>query len=144
MTTSSERGIRILDESHYYWVWSAHGPSDQGMYYNRMFVRGMVPCPLPGDIAGDLEGHGFYLTPYVDGEWFSHWVKDENHAFHQRPVFAPIKTKHSDEFPSVPSRPPPRLPDEWVNFVALYTARGNLKKQYKETAVATEATGTDG
>ena len=120
-------GINILDTSHYYWVWSAHGPSDTGMYYDRSFVQGMVPCPLPGDIAGELQFRGFHLTPYEPGSWFSHWEPDENHSFHQHPVFKPIVA--GDQFP--PEGLPERLPESWVEFFSHYTAGGKLKQGHR-------------
>jgi hypothetical protein len=133
MATSSEKGIRILDETTFYWAWSAQGPADHGIFYGRYFSKGIVPLPLPGDVAGDLEARGFYLTPYVDGEWHSGWEKDENHSFHQHPVFAPIaevvQPAQNGEFPDVPETRPERLPAEWVEFFACYTAGGKLKKE---------------
>jgi hypothetical protein len=119
--------MRILDESTYYWVWSAHGESDSGHYYNRTFVRGMVPCPLPGDIAAEMEAVGFSLTEYVPGEWFSHWERPDPADFRQCPVFKPIVA--GDQFP--PEGLPERLPDEWVDFFAHYTAGGRLKREYR-------------
>jgi len=146
MTTSSEKGIRILDETHYFWVWSAHGPTDQGIFYQRSFVKGMVICPLPGDLASDLEAHGFRLTAYVPGEWFSHWEKEENHSFHQYPVFSPLcasgdgstSDKVSDigaPLPAASAFPPDELPEtlpvEWVEFFDKYSAGGRLKKAHR-------------
>ena len=142
MATASERGIPIKDETTYWWVWSAHGETDNGLYYNRVFVKGMIPLPLPGDLARDLEYRGYYLTEYVPGEWFSHWVKDENHSFHQRPVFAPLVAEpvepkesaapsNGDGFPPVPQELTPKLPAEWVDFLSHYTNGGKLKKEFR-------------
>jgi len=139
MPTSSERGIPIKDETTFWWVWSVHGETDSGIYYDRMFVKGMVPLPLPGDIASELEYRGYCLTEYVPGEWFSRWERDEGHAFHQHPVFAPLETKtapvavetNSDEFPPIPQVMPPRLPQEWVDFLSHYTNGGKLKKEFR-------------
>jgi hypothetical protein len=135
-------GMRILDESTYYWVWSAHGKSDNGHYYNRTFVNGMVPCPLPGDIAAEMEAVGFCLTAFVEGEWFSHWEQDPG-SFRQHPVFSATKpieysTTANNESPVVEPAPvfppvefPAKLPPEWVSFFAKYTAGGSLKKEHR-------------
>ncbi len=127
MATASERGIPIKDETTFWWVWSAHGATDNGLYYGRVFIKGMVPLPLPGDVATELEYRGYYLTAYVDGDVFSHWEKDENHAFHQHPVFEQIEA--GEPFP--PSVLPDNLPDSWVEFFSRYTASGRLKKEYR-------------
>jgi len=117
-------------------VWSAQGPNDHGIFYGRNFVKGIVPIPFPGDVAGDLEAHGYYLTPYVEGEWFSHWEKDENHSFHQHPIFKPLTelikpVSSGNGFPAVPEELPERLTDEWLWFFEKYTASGRLKKEYR-------------
>ena len=146
MPTSSEKGIRILDATTFFWCWSAHGPTDTGIFYDRSFVEGKVPVPLPGDIAIDLEAHGFFLSPYIPGEWFSHWEKNEGHSFHQHPVFKPLTeliqpieveqpeesaASNGDGFPPVPQKFLPRLSPEWVDFLSHYTAGGKLKKEYR-------------
>lgn len=146
MPTSSEKGIRIMDNTHFFWVWSAHGPTDQGVYYDYSFVKGKVPLPLPGEAARELEFRGYFTTPFVEGEWFSHWEKEEGHSFHQRPVFKPLaelakpvadETKeesavsNSDGFPPIPQDLTPRLPPEWVDFLSHYTAGGKLKKEFR-------------
>ena len=144
MATASERGIPIKDETTYWWVWSAHGETDNGLFYNRVFVKGMIPLPLPGDIARDLEYRGYYLTEYVEGVWFSHWKKDENHAFHQHPIFKPLTelikpavievvepASNGDGFPSIPQVMVPKLPPDWVDFLSHYTVGGKRKKEFR-------------
>jgi len=138
MPTSSEKGIRILDEVTFYWAWSDQGPADHGIFYGRFMDHGIVPLPLPGDVAGDLEAHGFYLTPYVAGEWFAGWEKDEDHSFHQHPVFKPIETECNCEDPGLslvpeafpPAELPEKLPTDWVEFFSRYTASGKLRKHH--------------
>ena len=135
MPTGSEKGIRTLDETTFYWAWSAQGPADHSIFYGRFFSKGIVPLPLPGDVAADLEAHGFYLTPYNEGEWFSGWEKDENHSFHQHPVFKPVAevVKHASngEFPEPPDAKPEQLSVSWVELFSCYTAGGKLKKEYR-------------
>ncbi|KKK94437.1 hypothetical protein LCGC14_2682870 [marine sediment metagenome] len=134
MPTGSEKGIRILDETTFFWAWSAQGPADHGIFYGRFMDHGIVPLPLPGDVAGELEAHGFYLTPYVAGEWFAGWEKDENHSFHQHPVFAPIAEvvkPVNGGFPEAPDTKPDQLSVSWVELLSCYTAGGKLKKEYR-------------
>jgi len=124
--------MRLLDESTYYWVWSAHGPTDTGQYYGRTFKNGMIPCPVPGDIAQEFESFGYEIEAYEEGIWFSHWEKDPDHHFRQRPVFAELNP--SESFP--PAVLPERLPDDWADFFAKYTAGGKLRKEYRVGLIA--------
>jgi hypothetical protein len=120
-------GIRLLNESTYYWVWSSHGPSDNGTYYGRTFVNGMVPCPMPGDIAQEFESFGFTIEEFVADTWFSHWEKEPNHGYRQRPIFKSIA---SQKFP--PDELPERLPDTWQMFFGKYTNGGKLRKEFRK------------
>lgn len=131
-------GMRLLNESTYWWVWSHHGPADNGTNYGRTFVNGMIPCPIPGDCAQEMESFGYTIEEYVPGTWFSHWEK-EPESFRQRPVFKPIATECDCEEPGFalvqpefpPAELPEKLPDSWVEFFSHYTAGGKLKREYR-------------
>jgi len=120
-------GMRLLDESTYYWVWSAHGPTDIGQYYGRTFQNGMIPCPVPGDIAQEFESFGYEIEAYIPGTWFVRWERVPDHHFRQRPVFGELNA--AEAFP--PAVLPEKLPDDWAELFAKYTAGGKLRKEYK-------------
>jgi len=127
--------MRLLSEEIPYWVWSAHGPTDSGLYYGRTFINGMIQCPIPGDAAQEMESFGYTIEEYVPGTWFSHWEKDPG-SHRQRPVFKPIAV-----FP--PHEAPAELPAEWAGFFAMYTNGGKLKKEHRKQSL-TAALGIDG
>ena len=129
-------GMRLLNEDTYYWVWSNHGPADNGTYYGRTMTDGMIPCPIPGDSAQEMESFGYSIEEYEPGTWFSHWEKCDG-SHHYRPIFAPIPQ------PFPPAEMPEEMPDEWAAVFRMYDKRGRLKKEHRRVKLS-DALGVDG
>ena len=79
--------MRIFGDDNYYWVWSRNGPAETGLHFGRTFHNGMIPVPMPGDIAMEMESLAYVVKEYEPGTWFKDWeLKDGTWT----PVFAKV------------------------------------------------------
>jgi len=120
--------LRIFDDTIGYWVWSPHGPSDNGINFGRSFVDGMIPYPVPGDIAQEMESFAYMVEKYEPGTWFAGWEKDPD-SYRFRPIFQNLEVSG----PGLPSlnavtELPETLPDEYRELYERYTKGGKLRK----------------
>lgn len=122
--------MRILGKHNYWWVWSPDGPACNGIMHGRYFDNGMLPFPIPGDLASELEYQGYTIKEYLPGEVFSHWESEQQRwtarfrVAEEKPATGALPDLEFDEFPEY-------LPESYVGLLSKYTTRGRLKKAYR-------------
>jgi len=122
--------MRIKNKSNFWWVWSPEGPSDSTIRFDRQFINGILPFPVPGDIAAEMEYQSFGVKEWVPGEEFTGWEKS---GYQWLPTF-------SEPVDDVPGVLPPIdgvealpdfLPDAYIDLFEKYTAKGKMKSKYR-------------
>jgi len=132
--------IRDWSPRGFFWIWSSFGPGLNGIEDGLLFVNGVHPHPIAGPDAERFQLLGYYTTPYVDGEEFSHW---EGEGYRRKAIFKKQASSEitqkikltGDNRESEMSEPPAELPEKlsekWTEFLGKYTAKGRLKREYR-------------
>lgn len=80
--------VRCYSRDDYHWVWSKHGPADRHCRaLDHLFTNGILPWPVPGDRARELEGLGYITAPALPGHLFQEWKNSDGTWV---PVFAEV------------------------------------------------------
>ena len=121
--------MRIKNKSNFWWVWSPDGPEDNGVHFDRQFVSGILPFPVPGDVASELEYQAFQIKEYVAGEEVDGW---ERVGTQWRPCFTVVDSEPRGALPDLNLTDLPEvLPETWADLLGKYTATGRLKKAFR-------------
>lgn len=121
--------MRIKNKSNFWWVWSPDGPTDSTVRFGRQFIGGLLPFPVPGDIAAEMEYQGFGIREYVSGEEPDGWERD---GAHWRPCFHVVDPEPRGALPDLDLTDLPEvLPETWADLLGKYTQSGKLKKAFR-------------